>query len=1185
MRLRSLQIKGFKSFANDTVLNFEENVIGVVGPNGAGKSNIVDAIRWVLGEQKSKELRLDKMSDILFNGTKTRKKVGVAQVSLTFDNTKNILPTEFETVTISRLLYRSGESEYRLNNVPCRLKDVRSLFIDTGIGSNSYAIIALGMVDDILADKDNARRRMFEQASGISKYKTRKRETLNKLKSTTEDLDRIEDLLFEIEGNLKSLEKQAKRTKKYFELKDIYREISIQYALRSISTYKDHYKVLQDKIIQEETEYRNIDIKHKNAEAELEKIKSSNIDQEQELSDKQKVLNDLVNVIRSEENDKSLSNQRLEFKNEELIKLNNAIEKSNSRQVEIDNEINIVAEKLSLENESLATLSNRTGVARQEYEGKKGEYNSIRSELDSYAKKQQSLNQKIYELEKEIAIAQNNVDNLTKEKQDTEVRQKEAQEELKETEKDFTTNSKEVALIEQEVEKNRAFLDKRNEALATLQANLASISEQQALLYRKKDSAANEYDLLKSMVDSYEGFPASIKYLSTNWNKNVPLLSDLLDVEEKYKGIIEQYLDPYLNFFLVQNMAEANQAVNLLTETQQGKASFFLLDKFNNIESQYPITPSGCIAAKDIVNVDSKYRAIIHFLLDGVYIYSGELADLDSELYRDGKAYLSATGQFIKKEKELVGGSVGLFEGKKIGRKKNLEKLEKSMVSFDTEIQKLVFKKEKIESEIILSKESDLEDRLNSVITDLNVAKEKLLRSQLKKDNSEILAISVTKRLEEIDLQLGNFTSKIQSSNIELDQSRKELEMLSGGRLFSDEEIDELGHNLNKFQEEYNSLNIELIRLQNLVDNISRELELKRSRKNDLVLEKENNIRTVEENKKVISKLTDEINRLEASLSVRYEERDEFKKNLNEAEKNYYSARNIINEKDDEARKLNRILNQAQIQINQLKEEFHEVKFKISGVGERLKIEFDIILNEIINDDVDETLPFVELELKVEKLKKRLANFGEINPMAVTAYDEMKERYDTIFVQREDILEAKKSLLETIDEIETTATAKYMEAFTKVREHFITVFRSLFTEDDTCDLILSDEENPLDSGIEIIAKPKGKKPKSLNQLSGGEKTLTATALLFALYLLKPAPFCIFDEVDAPLDDANIQKFNNIIKEFSHQSQFIVVTHNKSTMAAVDVLYGVYMQEQGVSAVTPVDFRNYDHSPIIEKVEN
>ena len=324
---------------------------------------------------------------------------------------------------------------------------------------------------------------------------------------------------------------------------------------------------------------------------------------------------------------------------------------------------------------------------------------------------------------------------------------------------------------------------------------------------------------------------------------------------------------------------------------------------------------------------------------------------------------------------------------------------------------------------------------------------------------------------------------------------------------------------------------------------------------------------------------------LEKQLQEAYAQRKEKESLLTEAEQNYFQARGGINELDDNLRKLNKQRQDAQVLVNNLKDKANDLKFEISSVAQRLRIEFNIDINTIVNKEVETEIPQEELELKVERLRGRLENYGEINPLAVEAYDEMNERYESITRQRDDILQAKKDLEETIKEIEETATTQFLEAFEKARLYFIDVFRSLFTEDDTCDLILIDPTDPLESRIEIVAKPKGKRPQTINQLSGGEKTLTATALLFALYLLKPAPFCIFDEVDAPLDDANIEKFNRIIKKFSNDSQFIIVTHNKLTMAAVDTIYGVYMAEQGVSGVSPVDFRDFEHTASFEVVEN
>ena len=550
MRLKQLEIKGFKSFANETVINFEEDVIGIVGPNGSGKSNIVDAIRWVLGEQKGRELRLDQMSDVIFNGTKKRKPSGVAQVSLTFENTKNLLPTDYHTVTISRLLYRSGESEYRLNNVTCRLKDITSLFLDTGIGSNSYAIIALGMVDDILADKDNSRRRMFEQAAGISKYKVRKRETINKLKNTTADLDRVEDLLFEIDKNLKTLEKQARRTKRYFDLKAKYKQLSVDLALMKISSLRVKHHELKSQLEQEQDRYRQLEVEVRKLESLLEQEKKANLDKEKMLSDRQRELNNLVGEIRSMENDKRMLEQRLQFSERNKVKLSEEMQAADQRITQLEEDIEHYRSELNTEKRVEARLEFELTEAENKLEKIREKHSSIKAELDEIVESQQQIERSIFELEKQKAIHANQIHNHRQERAQSigsiEQRGTEVtalRERLQELEAREEKKSEEVDSLEQAEEQRQEALQEAESRLEDLNAKIVAVN-------RDLDAKRNEYKLTKSMVENLEGFPESIRFLSSSkdWNKEAPLLSDLLYVKEAYRVAIENYLEPYLNY-------------------------------------------------------------------------------------------------------------------------------------------------------------------------------------------------------------------------------------------------------------------------------------------------------------------------------------------------------------------------------------------------------------------------------------------------------------------------------------------------------------------------------------------------------------------------------------------------------------------------------------------------------------
>ncbi len=1184
MRLKRLEIKGFKSFANETVIHFNEDIVGIVGPNGSGKSNVVDAIRWVLGEQKSKELRLDTMSSVIFNGTKKKKQSGLAQVSLTFENTKNVLPTDYNSVTVTRMLYRSGESEYRLNNVPCRLKDITSLFLDTGIGSNSYAIIALGMVDDILQDKDNARRKMFEQAAGISKYKIRKRETLNKLKNTTTDLDRVEDLLFEIDGQMKTLEQQARRTRRFFELKEKYKERSINLAMLRVQEFKSSHSGIKERLEKSEDEYRGLDVGNRQLEAKLESEKKNNLDKEKALSDHQRELNQFTGRIRGMENDKKILQQKVSFIEENRGMLDRQIEQSKIRIEQLEREIQNYRTNLSSEKQIEVELETQLDAIEEELNAIKSNHGSMKEGRDAVLKQQQAIEQQIFELEKQKAINSNQITNRESEgvRRSAEIKQRTDQIGTVQQQLDYI-NKKESEQNEI-LAKLEAAESERKSKLENLRVQIEALRAEQQKINRSLDAKRNEFQLTKSMIDNFEGFSESIKFLSSgkNWKTQAPLLSDLIYVQEDYRVAIENYLDPVLNYYVVQNMVEAKAAIQLLTNAQKGKANFFILDAFKN----YTLPIQAQVNAKsaiDLVQTDAAYHNLCSYLLERVVVVD-EDAQVEGVAGED-VVVLAKSGRYIRKQYSLSGGSIGLFEGKKIGRKKNIEIL-------GTEIKRLEREADKAMSKYYSAKEEL--DKLTAIkgekeIQNLNRELSKLLQQkaslnarlenfegfvsdvQAKISDSQNIILNLASTNTQIDKDLAAEQAKINKIRTEIQQADSTFQAAS--------------EKLSLASARFNEQNISYIRQQNKVSNFQQELSFreKQLQETQTNLHDANRKRTNAEDE--LGLLREEVEDLANSLLRSYDERKDKASKLTEAEQSYFQAREGINVLETQVRNKGKAQQDLQILINQLRDKFNDVKYQISSIAQRLRIEFEIDINQVINErEMPTDLSLAELELKVEKTKKRLDNYGEINPMAVQAYDAMKERHENITQQRDDINKAKDDLMETIKEIEETATAQFLEAFEQTRIYFIEAFRSLFTEDDTCDLILLSPEDPLNSKIEIVAKPKGKRPQTISQLSGGEKTLTATALLFSLYLLKPAPFCIFDEVDAPLDDANIEKFNNIIKRFSKDSQFIIVTHNKMTMAAVDVIYGVYMQEQGVSGVSPVDFRSLQHQSVLEAVQ-
>ena len=1178
MRLKSLEIKGFKSFANETILHFNADVTGVVGPNGSGKSNVVDAIRWVLGEQKSSQLRLDKMASVIFNGTKRRKEGQMAQVTLTFDNTKNILPTDYTTVAISRILYRSGESEYRLNGVTCRLKDITSLFLDTGIGADSYAIIALNMVEDMLSGREQARRRMFEQAAGVSKYKARKHETQQKLEATAADLDRVEDLLFEISDQLKKLEKQADRAQKYYELKAEYKTISIELAVHNLARHKKTYKELEGQITREEDNYRSTEAMARLLEADTEAKRKSHTDKETSLSDQQQEVNQLTGRIRGKENEKAMLEQKRTFINNDLHRLNDQVTQNTQTLRSLEDEIEGYQTDVNYERNQEAEFEIALNEAQKNLEKVRADHNLMKGNLDEFIKEQQGLEREIVELEKTKAIQTSQIESLKRDVErtlgDIALRRAEMttlEKNLAEQHKAENQQSGKIGDLETVENKRKSDLEVAEKQQDTLSKKLADHN-------RALDARRNEFKLTKSMVESLEGFPESIKFLSQDkeWAKRCPLLSDMLYVQEAYRIVIENYLENYLNYYVVPDAAEAMKAIGLLGQSQKGRANFFLLDAFKDYQPPLSLFAGG-VRAVDVVEVEPQFRPLIEYLLENVVISEDSMPPAQSS---GDLVVLSKAGTYVKRKFSLSGGSVGLFEGKKIGRKKNLEML-------DTEIKKLEGTENQLNTQlntlrahISALRNSDQSQALQKEREILNRLSQEKAGMQAKLDN-------IAAFVANFDAQAGDANQRIQhltenNTHIEQQLSGKNAaaEALRERLNNADGSFRDVAEQLSHASAQYNQKNIEFIRQQNKVNTLRQELTFRENRRNDLRQSMANAQSSLAKNTDELSLIESEILRFAQELTESYKEKKEKEAALSGVEQAYFKARNEIHELENKQRENFRKQQDLQVLVNRLKEKFNDVKFEITAIGERLRAEFGIGVNEVINQDPNPAFQTETLERDVNNLKRRLDNYGEINPMAIEAYNEIKERHDTIAGQRDDILAAKENLVQTMKEIEETATARFLESFAQVRENFITVFRTLFTEEDTADLLLTNPDNPLDSDINIIAKPKGKRPQTIAQLSGGEKTLTATALLFALYLLKPAPFCIFDEVDAPLDDANIEKFNRIIRQFSAQSQFIVVTHNKATMAAVDTIYGVYMPEQGVSAVTPVDFRKLNHEALV-----
>ncbi|MDN5205400.1 chromosome segregation protein SMC [Fulvivirgaceae bacterium BMA10] len=1176
MQLTKLEIKGFKSFGDKITINFDQGITGIVGPNGCGKSNVVDAIRWVLGEQKTKALRSDKMENVIFNGTKNRKPLQMAEVSLSFSNTKNLLPTEYSQVTITRRYYRSGESEYQLNGVTCRLKDITNLFLDTGIASNSYAIIELKMVDDILNDKDNSRRGLFEEAAGISKFKIRKKETLRKLDSTDADLERVEDLLFEIEKNLKSLERQAKQTQRYFKIKEEYKKFSIDLAKKSVGKHKDSLSNLKQQIATETDKKTSYLTQINEKESLIEKTKTDLLNKEKVLSSRQKSLNEHVNKIRQYESDKKVKNERLRFLNDKSDSLKEQIDqdkKSNERaafSIKGLNQEKESAQKLLLETEHLLES------LRQEHESQKSNTAEIQAEVNETNTIYRSRQDQVYQLNKTLEIKQMQLSTL--------------KQEMEKAASDTSEQSANLVEFENKAKELAENLDLKNEQLTKLKASeedlesriessehtIEVIKDELTENSRKLDALRNEYNLTKSLVDNLEGFPEAIKFLKkkSDWGKKFPLLSDVLTCSQEYRVTIENYLEPYMNYYIVDTFEDAYKAVDLLSDASKGKANFFVLESFEDFHPLAGKIFDNALPATEIVEYESKYGRLISYILDGVYIVAGDHQNIPVD---KDSIFITKNAKITRRRHSISGGSVGLFEGKRIGRAKNLEKLSKEIVRLEKKIDKIKESLEQKQKEHTNLKESTKRVQLEDLQHEMNLINEEYISFRTKHEQFQEMLSSNANRREDIQESLEAINDEIHDLVPQVHEENEHLKTLEGRMTELSETLQERTEMLSQKSAEFNQQNILFHQHENKVNSIDQEITFKQTAYESSSERIEKNQAELRYNESEIKRLLQTTESDEDDLLGMYEEKETIENGVNEAEKDYYATRGEVDEIEKSLREIQHQREATDTLLMELQNGLNETKLQLNSIKERLSIEFETDLDEVLKETDDEEqseseLSEEELQQKVTKAKDQLERIGPINPMAMEAYEEIQERHVFITTQKEDLIKAKESLLETISEIDAVAKETFLEAYAKIKENFIKVFRSLFTEEDDCDLTLSNPENPLESSIEIMAKPKGKRPLTINQLSGGEKTLTATSLLFAIYLLKPAPFCIFDEVDAPLDDANIDKFNNIIRKFSEDSQFIIVTHNKRTMSTTDIIYGITMVEQGVSKVVPVDLR-------------
>ena len=1171
MFLSELEISGFKSFAGKTKFKFADGITAIVGPNGCGKSNVVDAVRWVLGEQKTSVLRSDSMDSVIFNGTSKRKPLGMAEVTMRLENNKGVLPSEYDTIQISRRLFRDGNSNYLLNKTKCRLKDINDLFMDTGLGPDSYSVIELKMVEALINGKMDERRKMIEEAAGVTRYKQRRKEAGNKLNKVQEDLERINDILSEVEVNVRRLSRQAKKTKKYNELSEQLKEIETSLLKNEYASFGSKNSDVRTNLNELEKQINDLESLLEESDKELSKTREVKSEVDAELSQLMSAENVLNNQISESKRLISVSNEKLTSLDQTNSRLKNENERSKETIESLESEVEELTVKLKKREED----SNTQKESLNELKELKNKYKKELDEARELANADiEILNKLNNQIQSAYSIIENNesrfskidkkIDNYNDEISinNTEIQKKEQI--VSEFEAKVSSITKDLKDKTEELEIVNSKLEQFNSDISNLNQNISDIR--------------NNISSKKSQVEFLEALTADdnttqMLINSNDWDKpdNTFLLEELISSEDQYAKAVSSVLGEFRSLLVVDTAKQAESAFQLLENKNLSKRSIVCKELIPNSKGESKLKNKSLT---EVIDCDDKIKDLVNYLFGNIAI-----VDTKEEAYNVvGKGADSAVtldGFIVNKNGILRGGGTSKKDTAKLGKQKRIKELNKSISDLEDKLEKANAEK------------NELSDKRNN----LNPNK---VKSEIKRLENELKQAENTKM--QSSMKIDSLKNNIEMYKKSIESSRKESDELSNENKQLNEKIadnkrkltsaeankEEKLNNLAAAEKKYSKSNEEMqaaeilnIRIASDYKNIKNEID---RNKNQISTEKhrlENRKNQIIENEQSKSDLKEGI--------------DQQKKLLDENEAKLIQTKNEREQKEDKRKNieenqlnLTNEINQNRNNYTKLRDKFHkedivrsELETKMEALENRAFEAYDLKLNEL-DLQLDESFPIQERKHEVSELKKRLVNLGNINFEAVQEYDEQNERLIFLSKQIKDLTESETTLKETIKEINNTAEERFSETFKKIKENFSALFKKLFNDEGVADINLVGD-NLLESNVEITAKPPGKKPRSIDMLSGGEKTLTAIALLFAIYLVKPSPFCILDEVDAPLDDANLKRFNKLIREFSKNTQFIIVTHMKITMEEADTLYGITQQEVGISKIVSVKLRKEEEN--------
>ena len=1180
MYLKRIEMQGFKSFADKTVLEFKPGITTVIGPNGSGKSNISDAIRWVLGEQSMKSLRGAKSEDIIFAGTQARKSLGFAEVSIVIDNNDNKLPIEYSEVTVTRKIYRSGETGYFINKVPCRLKDILELFMDTGIGKDGYSIIGQGKIDEILSNKSEDRRHIFEEAAGIVKYRTRKQESEKKLEQTKLNLLRINDILAEIEANIEPLKLQSDKAKQFLDLREELKSIEVGLFIYNINTYKEKLEQLvkDEDIITSQKEAE--DGKMEALQASKEELRQVVDDITAQIENMQNIGFESSNKIEKINSEIGISNERIQNNNAnkqrletEILEVKSRIEELKEEQKQkLEKKTNLTSNKEKFEKElaekeaELAELSKKLSAKELEIEGKK---QIVQDNID-----------KKYELAAEINTQDVNYENLEKRKKQLKNEIDSVISELDSTR--YGKNEISKGFYDIESKRNIA-VEKLEKSVQAKEQNMQKLKQYEdeisKLTYTQRMKQARHQFLIETEKEK-EGYNKTVKSLLVACDKDSSLnkgihgvLANLISVEKEYETAIEMCLGQALQNVVTSTEQDAKKMIEYLRSNSLGRASFLPIASVQGKKLDKLTKMDGVIGiASDLVKCKKEYEQIILSLLGRTVV----VEDMDTAIAlakKDKYSFRIVTlkGDIISSSGSISGGSVQTKTVNILGRSREIEDLEKELKKLEKQIADKTAEKEEYASSIgdSIEETAKLEKELQEIEIIYATEKQKMvaveenitrLENRLAKLKEEVT--QTEKQKEENRLLKEQKETEIQTLTQQIEELNKVIEEFALNNKDNQKYIDDLNFDITNLKISVTSFDESESSIEEMVERISQDIK--------------NNEQSIENKNQNILAINEENTKLEQTITEYNAQIEQIKQ---EVTNSGTKVEELKQERIAKNEKLVNTENEIQSQfstLESLKEQIIKLDVKktkleqdLQQVVESLWNEYELTPNS--TEEYQKPNNVATAQKQVNNLRNKIKDLGSINIDSIEEYKKTKERYDFMSEQRLDLENTASKLRKIIGDMTTTMQNQFKEKFELINKNFNEVFTELFNGG-KAELILENEENILECGIDIRVQPPGKKLQNMMLLSGGEKAFTAIALLFAILKINPAPFCILDEIEAALDDVNVYRFAEYLKKFCKQTQFLVITHRKGTMEAGDSVYGVTMEENGISKLLSIKLK-------------